>query len=176
MSRFNPAAVKNFQERLSEFERSQQATLSAKDVVSQSMKAIDKARQHGASWDAIAQMLMQSLCDQGSDFKISGRTVQAYYYSIRKENQENSSSRKDKAKTSKRQLKGKKQPNAVAESIPHPLDVTHLSQTDVVEDSPIKQSPIVAERTDSNGSFSHWKEPEFNVNRVRPPVTGASQN
>ena len=183
MSRVRPEGIDQFHERLEEFKRSNKASLSIKDVVAKSRRKIEEARNYGATWDDVAKLLSESFqTDEQGGLQVTGKTIQGYYSKILKEREKKLSPKTTNASTPS-EKRTKKAAIISEESLnPIPLKTTELdndsrasmngSESGLIqspkEDEP---SPLVEEALRKKGSFDHWQEPVFNVNRVRPVDT-----
>jgi hypothetical protein len=163
-------SLKKFKARLLE-ERRTDPVCASKEVVKASFSTISKARERRVNWDRIAELLMET-----TKIKLSSSTLRRYYYEISQEREKKSSPKTTNASTPSKK-RTKKATTFSDESLNLiPLRATELdndsgASTNGSESGPIppkedEPSPLV-----TAGSFDHWKEPEFNVNRVRPVST-----
>ncbi|HEY9828331.1 MAG TPA: hypothetical protein V6D19_23065 [Stenomitos sp.] len=167
-------------------EKSSDVICVGRDTVKDALDEIADARKRRVSWERIAELLAQS-----THLKLTGNTVRRYYYEVVNgddvKQAQKSSSRLSTASQKQQRSSRSKAPShpVLEEALERDSNsevAVNVSQPDVEElahpdsGSSGEQSTSMSERTSQNGSFSHWQEPEFNVNRVRPPVTEASQN
>jgi hypothetical protein len=149
MPRVRADAIEEFHERLEALKQSKVASVSLKRVVEKSMKKIKVAREHGATWDAIAQSFSGLFYEEGEDgmTSVSGKTIQGYYAEILREQQQGSTRIAGGSKQSKRSRKS---------------DLLQVEEKQV-EDGNQKSGDEVASINVSGGARSR-----FNFNTVRP--------
>jgi hypothetical protein len=169
-------SLKNFKARLLE-ERRTDPVCASKEVVKASFSNISKARERRVNWDRIAELLMET-----TEIKLSSSTLRRYYYEISQERE-----KKLSPKTTNASMPSKKRTKKSATISDESLNLIPLKATELDNDSgastngsdagltqspkEAEPSPLVEEALRTAGSFDHWKEPVFNVNRVRPVNT-----
>ncbi len=169
-------SLKKFKARLLE-ERRTDPVCASKEAVKASFSTISKARERRVNWDRIAELLMET-----TEIKLSSSTLRRYYYEISQEREKKLSPKTTNASTPSKK-RTKKAATLSEESLnPIPLKTTELdndsgastngSESGLIHESKEDEpSSIVEEALRKKGSFEHWQEPVFNVNRVRPVDT-----
>lgn len=169
-------SLKKFKARLLE-ERCTDPVCASKEVVKASFSTISKARERRVNWDRIAELLMET-----TEIKLSSSTLRRYYYEISQEREKRLSPKTTNASTpSKKRTKNaairfESSLNPIQQKTTE-LDDESAASTNGYESGLIQSSneveatSIVEAALRTTGSFDHWQEPEFNVNRVRPVST-----